>query len=108
MSAAQVAKYTDVNVKEYLFQLISGPDVTSTFLVCPRDYASAGYFMNHGKEKKEKGKKYQKNINVKASIVIANAGPIIIFQAMRKIKYGEELVYNYNGNFDSYDTTTFE
>ena len=51
MSAAQVAKYSGKDVKGYIFHLISGPDVTSTFLVCPRDYASAGYFMNHGIEK---------------------------------------------------------
>jgi hypothetical protein len=99
MSAAQVSKYTDKSVKDYIFHLTSGPDVATIYFVCPRDYASTGYFMNHG---------IYKNVDVKASIVIATTGPMIIFQATGNIGYGQELIYNYNGNFDSYDTTAFE
>mgnify|MGYP001580450904 FL=1 len=80
MSLAQVAKYGCKSMKNYIFHLIDGPDVTSTFVVCPRDYASAGYFMNHGTTKKQ--------INISASIAIDKNGPIIIMRAIRDIKYG--------------------
>jgi hypothetical protein len=103
MSLAQVAKYGDKSVKDYVFHLTSGPDVMSTFVVYPRDYASAGFFMNHGNSKSKKSK-----INVKTSIAIAKMGPIVLMQAIKRINYGDELLYEYNGAFDSYDTSAFE
>ena len=96
MSLAQVAKYGDKSVKDYLFHLISGPDVMSTFVVYPINYASAGFFMNHSHKKNQ--------INVKASISIARTGPIVLMQAIKKINYGEELLYDYNGEYDLYRT----
>jgi hypothetical protein len=47
-------------------------------------------------------------INVKTSIAIAETGPIILMQSTRKITYGEELLYDYNGAFESYNTSAFE
>jgi SET domain-containing protein len=102
MSLAQVAKYEDKNVKDYVFQIVSGPDTSSTFAVYPKDFASTGFFMNHSSKTERKNK-----INVKASISITKHGPIILLQALRKIKIGEELLYNYNGKFDSFNTTAF-
>jgi SET domain-containing protein len=75
----------------------------STFVVYPSDYASAGFFMNHADSKCKRSK-----INVKTSIAIAKTGPIILMQAARKITYGEELLYDYNGAFESYSTSTFQ
>lgn len=98
MSLSQIGKYGDKKLESYIFQLIQGPDVKSTFAVYPRDFASAGFFMNHSK----------KNKNVTASIAIASNGPIVLFQASKKIDYGEELIYNYNGMFDNYNTEEFE
>jgi SET domain-containing protein len=90
-------------VKPYLFQLVLGPDAMSTFVVYPKDYASVGFFMNHANSKCKKSK-----INVKTSIAIAETGPIILMQSTRKITYGEELLYDYNGAFESYNTSAFE
>ena len=47
MTLSQVAKYGDPTTNQYTFELTYGPDVTSNFAVYPKDYASAGYFMNH-------------------------------------------------------------
>jgi hypothetical protein len=103
MSLAQIAKYGDKRVKDYVFHLVSGPDVMTNFAVYPQDFASAGFFMNHGSKSKNKNK-----INTKASIAIAESGPIILLQAIKMIKYGEELLYDYNGFYNAYETANFE
>jgi hypothetical protein len=54
MSLAQCAKYGDKNIKDYVFHFISGPDTSSTFVVYPKDFASTGFFMNHGTKKGKK------------------------------------------------------
>ena len=41
-------------------------------------------------------------------IALCQNGPIILMLANRKIKKGEETLYNYNGVFDSYDTEAYE
>jgi SET domain-containing protein len=91
ISLVEVAKIRDNSIKDYLFHLISGPDVQSTFVVCPKDYASAGFFMNHA------DKRNKQKINVKTLIVIHKSGPIVLMQASKRINYGDELLYNYNG-----------
>ena len=100
MSLAQVAKYGDKNVKDYAFHITSGPDVMTNFVVYPQDFASVGFFMNHGSKKKHK-------INTKASIALAETGPIVLLQAIKKINYGEELLYDYNGCYNYYETRGF-
>jgi SET domain-containing protein len=100
---AQVAKLRDNSIKDYLFHLISGHDVRSTFVVYPKEYESAGFFMNHADSKRNK-----KEINVKTLIAIHKSGPIVLMQASKKINYGDELLYNYNGEYDSFDTKDFE
>ncbi len=52
----------------------------SNFVIYPKDYASAGFFMNHTHSKKA---------NVKAFMAIAKMGPIILMQATKKIDYGD-------------------
>ena len=47
MSLSQVSKYGEKRIDAYTFQLIQGPNAMSDFVVYPKDYASAGYFMNH-------------------------------------------------------------
>ena len=103
MSLSQVAKYGEHGLKSYVFHLVLGPDVTSNFVVYPKDYASAGFFMNHTNSKCKKSK-----ANVKAMTVITKMGPIILMQAIKKIDYGDELLYDYNGEYGSYDTRGFE
>lgn len=88
VSLAQASKYKEDNIKDYLFHLISGPDVQTNFVVFPKDFASAGFFMNHTKIKKK--------VNVNAFIAIHKNGPIILMQAIRRIKSREELLYDYN------------
>jgi SET domain-containing protein len=97
---AQVAKYGDKAIKEYAFHLASGPDVMTNYAVYPQDFASAGFFINHSKSKNK--------INTKASIAIGESGPIILLQAIKKIDYGEELLYDYNGFYNSYETSNFK
>lgn len=41
-------------------------------------------------------------------IALCKNGPIILMLANRKIKKGEEVLYNYNGILDSYDTEKYE
>jgi SET domain-containing protein len=103
ISLAQVAKYADKSIKDYMFHLISGPDVQTNFVVYPKDYASPGFFMNHADFRTNK-----KRINVKTLIALHKNGPIVLMQASKNINYGEELLYDYNGEYDSYDTQGFE
>jgi hypothetical protein len=81
VSLAQASKYKEKIIKDYLFHLINGPDVQNNFLVFPKNFASAGFFMNHTQTKK-KG-------NVNAFIAIHKNGPIVLMQSNRKIKSGE-------------------
>jgi SET domain-containing protein len=90
MSLSQVAKYGESSLKSYVFHLLLGPDVMSNFVVYPKDYASAGFFMNHTSSKSKKR-------NVKTMVVIGKMGPIVFMQAIKKIEYGDELLYDYNG-----------
>lgn len=83
ISLAQVAKLNDKTMKNYLFHLITGPDVQTNFVVFPKNYASVGFFMNHADAKTNK-----KKINVKAMIALHKNGPIILMQATKKINYG--------------------
>lgn len=87
VSLAQASKYKEDNIKDYLFHLISEPDVQTNFVVFPKDFASTGFFMNLPKIKK---------VNINAFIAIHKNGPIILMQAIRRIKNGEELLYDYN------------
>lgn len=103
VSLAQAAKHRDAVIKDYLFHLISGPDVETNFVVYPITFASAGFFMNHADSKKNKGK-----INVKTLITLHRNRPIILMIATKKIDYGKELLYDYNGEYIVYDTHSFE
>ena len=47
-------------------------------------------------------------VNVYAFIAIHKNGPIILMQAIRKIKHGEELLYNYNAESVGYNTEGFD
>jgi len=98
VSLAEVSKLNEESIKPYLFHLISGPEVTSNFVVYPSQWASAGYFMNHC----VKGK-----ANVKTFIALHRNGPIVIMQAAKKIDYAHELLYDYNGEHCAYDTGGF-
>jgi SET domain-containing protein len=91
VSLAQASKYNEDNIKDYLFHLTCGPDVQTNFIVFPKDFASTGFFMNHASSIKAK-----KKINVNAFIAIHKNGPIILMQAIRRIKFREELLYDYN------------
>ena len=95
MSLSQVSKYGEKKIGAYTFQLVQGPNAMSDFVVYPKDYASAGYFMNHATGDKA---------NVTTMVKVSKNGPIILMQATRNIQWGEELLYNYNGSFDSYNT----
>jgi SET domain-containing protein len=86
---AQASKYKEDNIKDYLFHLICGSDVQTNYVVFPRDFASSGFFMNHTSSNKKK-------VNVHTSIAIHRNGPIILMRAMKRIKCGEELLYDYN------------
>ena len=99
MSLSQVAKYGQKKINAYTFQLVQGPNAISDFVVYPRDFASTGYFMNHGVAGKA---------NVETMVKVSKKGPIILMQAMMDIGWGEELLYNYNGGFDSYDTQGYD
>lgn len=57
--------------------------------------------MNHSSQKSNK-------VNVSTMIALCQNGPIILMLANRKIKKGEETLYNYNGVLDSYDTEAYE
>jgi SET domain-containing protein len=103
VSLARVASMIDKSLKDYLFHLISGPDVEANFVVYPKDYASAGFFMNHADSRVNK-----KKINVKTLIALHKNGPIVLMQASKKINYGEELLYDYNGEYAFFDTRGFE
>jgi len=103
VSLAQAAKYSEIIAKDYLFHLISGPDVKTNFVVCPTTFASAGFFMNHANSKRSKSK-----INVRTLIALHKNRPIIIMQATKKIDYGKELLYDYNSEYAMYDTHNFE
>lgn len=70
----------------------------TNYVVYPKDYASAGFFMNHSNSK----------TNVKTLTVISRRGPLILMLASKSIEYGKELLYNYNSRFYSYDTNDFE
>jgi SET domain-containing protein len=70
-------------------------------VVYPKSYASLGFFMNHSSQKSNK-------VNVSTMIALCQNGPIILMLANRKIKKGEETLYNYNGVLDSYDTEAYE
>lgn len=100
ISVAQAAKHSEKISKDYLFHLISGPDVQTNFVVNPSTFASAGFFMNHANSKSK--------INVKTLIALHRNKPIIIMQATKKIEYGKELLYNYNSEHALYDTRSFE
>jgi SET domain-containing protein len=91
VSLAQASKYKEDSIKDYIFHLICGPDVQTNFVVFPKDFASAGFFMNHTNSRKAK-----KKVNVNAFITLHNDGPIILMQATRRIHFGEELLYDYN------------
>ena len=99
MSLSQISKYGEKKIDAYTFQLIQGPNAMSDFVVYPKDYASAGYFMNHATGDKA---------NVTTMVKVSKNGPIILMQATRNIQWGEELLYNYNGSFDSYNTQGYE
>lgn len=88
ISLAQAAKHSEKVSKDYLFHLVSGPDVQTNFVVNPNIFASAGFFMNHAHSSNK--------INVKTLITLHQNKPIIIMQATKKIDYGKELLYNYN------------
>jgi hypothetical protein len=83
LSLAQVAKFKDDRIKDYIFHLISGPNVSTSFVVFPKDYASTGFFMNHADSRANK-----KIINVKTLIALHKNGPIVLMQASKKINYG--------------------
>lgn len=57
--------------------------------------------MNHSSHKNKK-------VNVSTMIALCQNGPIILMLANRKIKKGEEALYNYNGILDSYNTEKYE
>ncbi len=97
MALSQVAKYGDSIINQYTFDLIYGPDVMSNYAVYPKDYASAGFFMNHAKS----------NTNVSTEVVLTKNGPLILMVASKEISYGKELVYNYNGCVNMYNTDDF-
>jgi hypothetical protein len=99
VSLAEASKLNDESTKPYLFHLISGPEVTSNFVVHPSQWASAGYFMNHDAKSQA---------NVKTFIALHRNGPIVIMQAAKKIDYAQELLYDYNGEYCAYDTRGFE
>lgn len=79
MSLSQVSKYGEKKIDKYTFQLIQGPNAVSDFVVYPKDYASAGYFMNNAEGSKA---------NVKTIVKVSKNGPIILMQATRIINYG--------------------
>jgi hypothetical protein len=97
---AQASKYKAENIKDYLFHLINGPDIQNNFVVFPKDYASAGFFMNHTNSKNK--------VNVNAFVAIHKNGPIILMQSIRRIKIGEELLYNHNAQLIGYDEVVFD
>lgn len=98
MGLSQVAKYGSKHINEYTFHLLAGPDVMTNYVVYPKDYASAGFFMNHSKS----------NTNVTTIMAISRKGPLILMLASKNIEYGKELLYNYNARFDAYDIHGFE
>jgi hypothetical protein len=100
VSLAQASKYKAENIKDYLFHLINGPDIQNNFVVFPKDYASAGFFMNHTNSKNK--------VNVNAFVAIHKNGPIILMQSIRRIKIGEELLYNHNAQLIGYDEVVFD
>ena len=81
VSLAQATKFSETDIKNYLFHLISGPDVQTNFVVCPKTFGSAGIFMNHANSKCK--------INVKAFITIHRNRPIILMQGTKNIDYGK-------------------
>jgi hypothetical protein len=48
------------------------------------------------------------NVNVKTLIAIHRNGPIVLMIADRKINCGDELLYDYNGEYDAFNTNGFE
>ena len=81
ISLASLIKYKETNLRNYLFHIISGPDVQTTFVVFPKDFASIGYFMNHANSKIIKSK-----VNIKTLISLSRHGPIILMIAAKKIE----------------------
>ena len=79
MSLSQVSKYGEKKINKYTFQLTRGPNAVSDFVVYPKDYASAGYFMNHAEESK---------VNVTTMVKVSKNGPIILMQSTKNINYG--------------------
>ena len=101
-SLAQAAKYSEAILKDYLFNLISGPVILKSSLLLPKDFASAGFFVNHADSKTKR-----KKINVKALIALQKNNPIVLMQASKKIDNGEELLYDYNREYSAIDTRDF-
>jgi 7-cyano-7-deazaguanine synthase in queuosine biosynthesis len=98
-SLAEISILNEESVKPYLFQLISGPTVSTNYAVYPDCWASAGYFMNHADGKLA---------NVKTFIALHISGPLIVMQASKKIRKDQELLYNYNAEHSAYDTNQFD
>lgn len=80
ISLAQAAKYIRTVVKDYLFHLISGPDMQTNF-------DSARYIMNSVDSKKSRDK-----ITIKTLIALHQNRTIILMQATKKTEYGKELL----------------
>lgn len=97
-SLSQISKYGNKETNAYTFDLTLGPHSASSYVVYPKFYASVGFFMNHSNKKP----------NVITKVVLERNGPIILMLALRKIEYGEELTYNYNGEVNNYPTKGFE
>ncbi len=72
-------------LSEYAFEYCEGPTAETTFLVCPQGNWSIGNLINHSKQK----------CNVKSFKYISRKGVEIMIFAMKNIKRGTQLLYDY-------------
>lgn len=72
---------------KYIFNFQDGPTPFTSWAIVPVRVAHLGMFINHGTP------------NVIPTRFWSSKGPILLFISLRKIKMGEEILYNYGSNF---------
>lgn len=87
-----------------IMELIRAPSSDSSLVICPEKYGNLARFLSGVNNFNAKLKKKQNVYSYRMSI---NGSVHILLVAMRNIKKGEILYYNYNGVYNGYPTQYF-
>ena len=80
---------------EYTFQYCFGPLASQDFNIVPQKNWSIGPFLNYGGRKRR---------NVSTIKGATKNEIVVVLYASRAIRKGEELLYDYNGAMEAYNT----